>query len=269
MSLCQEEAKTQQQRERWTSVDPRGIPIPPSHPQLTHALADLLRLLHVVHVGLGGSDAEGVTLVVVLHPLRPVFALRAAIGLRGRRHSGFWLNRKHKKPSEHKRHARCQRCGLTLRVGGDGGVVANGSINWKVAADSCPGSTGSYEHTGGPRSPCDKAHQRVLDGDAVVKCGSVRPLVGGAINLRDRLGIRSKSTGSSSAETCARMDSRPGWTGRSRGGSRPSSQSDLSVDFAGRRGRWPGVLHPRRTPPEPGTTSASGPALRRLRCRNF
>lgn len=29
VSLCQEEAKTQQQRERWTSVDPRGIPIPP------------------------------------------------------------------------------------------------------------------------------------------------------------------------------------------------------------------------------------------------
>lgn len=85
--------------------------------------------------------------------------------------------------------------GLTLGVGGDGGVVANGSVHGEVAAGSYPGSTGSDEHTGGPRPPRDEAHQRVLDGDAVAERGSVRPLVGGASNLGDRLGMRSKPTG--------------------------------------------------------------------------
>lgn len=67
VSLCQEEAQTQQPRERWIPEEYQSPPSP--HPQLTHALADLLRLLHVVHIGLGGPDAEGVTLVLVLHPL--------------------------------------------------------------------------------------------------------------------------------------------------------------------------------------------------------
>lgn len=56
--------------------------------QLTHALTDALGLLHAVHAVVVGAHAEGVTLVLVLHPLGHAIALRTVIGLRGSLQSG-------------------------------------------------------------------------------------------------------------------------------------------------------------------------------------
>lgn len=56
--------------------------------QLTHALTDALSLLHAVHAVVVEAHVEGVTLVLVLHPLGHAIALRAVIGLRGSLQSG-------------------------------------------------------------------------------------------------------------------------------------------------------------------------------------
>lgn len=93
---------------------------------------------------------------------------------------------------------------LTLRSGGDGGVVANGSIHWNEAAGSYPGSIGSYKNAGGPWFPWDKAHHRVSDSDVVVKLCPVRPFVGGATDLWETPRIRSRSNGPATLKAARR-----------------------------------------------------------------
>lgn len=70
-----------------------GINCKPSYSeqQLTHALTDLLRLLHAVHPVVVEAHVEGVTLILVPHPVGRTIALRAAIGCRRSLKSGFWF----------------------------------------------------------------------------------------------------------------------------------------------------------------------------------
>lgn len=68
---------------------------------LTQALADFLRLLHAVHAVVVESHVEGVTLVLVLHPLWPTVALRAAIGLWGSVQSGSWFRTTQQRSPHH------------------------------------------------------------------------------------------------------------------------------------------------------------------------
>lgn len=57
--------------------------------ELTHALTDALGLLHAVHVVVVETHVEGVTVILVLHPLGHTIALRAVTGLLGSPQLGF------------------------------------------------------------------------------------------------------------------------------------------------------------------------------------
>lgn len=57
--------------------------------ELTHALTDAFGLLHVVHGVVVEAHVEGVTVILVLHPLGHTIALRAVTGLLGSLQFGF------------------------------------------------------------------------------------------------------------------------------------------------------------------------------------
>ncbi len=56
--------------------------------QLTHASTDVPGLLHVVHAVVVEAAVEGVTVILMLHPLGHTVDLRAVIGLWGSLQSG-------------------------------------------------------------------------------------------------------------------------------------------------------------------------------------
>ena len=70
-----------------------GINCKPSYSgqQLTHALTDLLRLVLAVHPVVVEAHVEGVTLVLVPHPVGRTVALRAVIGRQRSLKFGFWF----------------------------------------------------------------------------------------------------------------------------------------------------------------------------------